>query len=734
MSLSKQLYIIISLIFFMIFTGNFIISVNNTKEYLETESITKAQDTATSLGMSLKPYMKNKQDPQIESILNAIANRGFYKQIRLDDVHFQFTQKDLLDTIENLPKDSWKVSNVEVDNLYGKLEKSGDDEAFLQELADLENVELSEDKKSATNDYFIFTPKENGVSVVAIEVRFQISNGVDTLSKSVKLNLSKSIYEVNRAEKFDYVPQWFINLIPIHLGETKSEINDGWNTTAVIYVSANAGDAYAKLYSQAKGAILYALIAFSISILFLIIFLRFILQPLKNIEKLATSIAQGKFELIQNLPWTTELKNVSIAMNDMSSKIEGIIKKLNTNLENMTKKLLEDELTSLHLKQSFETDIKSMFISKEMGYVFVIKLDDLGSYAKNHTNEEVNQFLVKFADILKNISSKATAYRFFGSEFVMIVKGADEKEVQEITQKLKTKFDHLSKEITKDEIAHIGGTHFNLIGTSTGMLASATEAYEKAKLIGPNEVFIQEDNESARDMQQWKELVFDVIDNKKFMVEYIGATYGLSNETKNQLLLEEAFTKAKDNKGEFIPIGTFVSIAEKYDKIIDFDKMVIQTVIEHIKTTNIKHSIAINLSFDSVFDIKFKNWLKEIILENSSIAPQLVLSVSAYGVAKNVEKFKYFIEAIHQAGAKIIIKRFETKFIPLNEIKNFNLDYIRLARDYTFEIYKDSSKLGFVESMQELAKLLNIKVLAENVTDDKDLKIVKDLGLYGASR
>ena len=65
MSLSKQLYIIISIIFFMIFAGNFIISVKNTKEYLEIESITKAQDTATSLGMSLKTLLKDKYDPEM---------------------------------------------------------------------------------------------------------------------------------------------------------------------------------------------------------------------------------------------------------------------------------------------------------------------------------------------------------------------------------------------------------------------------------------------------------------------------------------------------------------------------------------------------------------------------------------------------------------------------------------------------------------------------------------------
>ena len=96
MSLSKQLYIIISIIFFMIFTGNFIISVNNTKEYLETESVTKAQDTATLLGMSLKSLLKDKNDPEIESTINAIANRGFYKEIRLENSYFSIKDSDLI--------------------------------------------------------------------------------------------------------------------------------------------------------------------------------------------------------------------------------------------------------------------------------------------------------------------------------------------------------------------------------------------------------------------------------------------------------------------------------------------------------------------------------------------------------------------------------------------------------------------------------------------------------------
>jgi len=732
MSLSKQLYIIISFIFFMIFAGNFIISVKNTKEYLEIESTTKAQDTATSLGMSLKPFISNKKDPEIKSIISAIANRGFYKEIRLEDISHSFSEEDLIDNSPDIDGVDWEISQVEVDRKSGYIEKSGSDQELTNQLALLENENVEQVATEKTT--YTFKPSKDFIDGDNIHIKFQATKDGKTINSTATLNISKIIVKVLRAEKFDYVPQWFINFIPLKMSEMKSEISNGWNPSAIIYVSANAGDAYAKLYEQAKGAIIYAIIAFTFSIILLVIFLRFILKPLKNIESLAQSISKGKFSIIKHLPWTTELKNVSLAMNDMSTKIESVIKKLNANLEKMTNKLSLDDLTGLSLRQTFETDMKKMFITKSAGYVFVVKIDDLGSYAKNHTNQEVDKYLISFANILKNLSTKITAYRFFGSEFAMIAKDIEEKDLVNIIDKFKLQLEQFSSDFHVTDIAHIGGTPFNQIGTTPGIVASANEAYEKAKLIGANEAFIRDDNDLARDMNEWRDLVFDIIDNEKFDIGYIGQAYCLDMKDQNLVVMEEAFTQAKDKNNEPIPIGTFVSIAEKYDKILDFDKAVVYKVIEHIKKSNITHSISINLSLDSVFDIKFKNWLKDVVLENKEIASQLVFSVTAYGAAKDIEKFKYFIDAIHDAGAKIIIKRFETKFIPLDNIKDFNLDYIRLARDYTDGICKDSSKKGFVEAMQELSSLLTIKVFAENVKDDDDFNIVKDIGIYGASR
>ncbi|MGB7402431.1 MAG: EAL domain-containing protein [Arcobacter sp.] len=741
MSLSKQLYLIISVIFFAIFVGNFLISVNNTKEYLEIESANKAQDTATALGLSLKSLIGDKYDPEIESTIKAIANRGFYKEIRLEDVEISFTNDDLIKNIEDMTINKYSsISDVKIDPKYGKIEKDTNDSYFENALDSLDSVSNNKvvDNDVKTNTKYIFTPTAEYKDGGNFEVSFKIKINNKLVNAKSQINLNKILVKEYREEKFDYVPQWFINLIQLNMQEKSSEISDGWKNIATIYISSNAGDAYAKLYEQARGAIIYSLIAFFISLAILVLFLQLILKPLKNIEKLAVNIAHGKFGKINKLPVTTEIKNVAIAMNDMSSKIEGIIKKLNANIENVTKKISQDGITKLEMRQTFETDMKNMFISKTDGYVMSLKIESLAEFAKNNSNSAVDKFIKDFANILQDSNEsfnfEIKAFRFFGSEFALIAKNCSEDDIKKLSQYLKVKFDAFSKETNLTNISNIGVTMFNQIGTIPEMLSAAIEARESAKQIGPNEAVIRDKNDLARDMESWRELIFDIIENSKFDVKYINNEYVLTGEEEGKLIMQEAFTSAYDKNGEQIPIGTFISIAEKYEKVVDFDKAVVSSVIKHIKENAIENNISINLSLDSIVDSNFIDWLIITLENNSSIANKLVFSITAYGVAKDIEHFKVFAKTVNRFHARIIVKRFESKFIPLESIKDLNLDFIRLARDYTNGISSDSGKHAFVESMQDLCNLVNIQVMAENVKSDEDLEKVKEIGLHAASR
>lgn len=635
MSLSKQLLLLISLLFFAVFSVNFYISVNNIRGYLEVEAEVHAQDTATSLGLSLSPYMVDEKDPVIETMMNAIFDMGYYQEIKLVNA-------------ENQP-----------------------------------------------------------------------------------------LVTLTNKKKVDGVPDAFIKLFPMQTASAKSEISSGWNIAGEVHVTINPGYAYFKLYEQVKRSFFSSVIAFVFSVLLLFFVLRATLMGLKRIELLALDIAEGHYEeKIEPLPWTIEIKNVALAMNLMTKKIANAIKNLNNRLDIQGKKLQQDDLTGLYKKSVFETDMKALFASDIDAFIYMIKVDSVKTLAKEMGEAAIDEFLIEFAESLLYVSSqneslKISAYRFYGSEFVLLAKNTNKEAAEKLAGQLSIAFSELGEKYQRVDIAHIGVTEFNPVMTTKNMLLAANEAYEQALLIGANSYYVRKSGNRAKDIAEWKSLVFNIIDNRSYKVSLVG---NIEEFKSGNLFMQEAFTEAFDDKVTQLSIGTFVSIAEKFAKIVDLDIGVTQKIIEYLENEQVSNFIAVNLSSRTIKNIRFRAWLVDSVNKNPDVTEKLVFSLSAYAVAKEAEIYKEFIEFAHKLKIKVVIKRFETQSISPELVKELRPDFIRLARDLGNGISLDKEKKSFVETLMDIGDLLDIGVLAENVQSEEDFACIKSIGITGASR
>ncbi|MCW8974222.1 MAG: EAL domain-containing protein [Sedimenticola sp.] len=86
MTLSKQLVVLIVALLLLVFAGTFLISVHNTRDYLEKQLAFHAQDAATSLGLSISPHLAENDIATVTSMTDAIFDRGFYRVIRVEDM------------------------------------------------------------------------------------------------------------------------------------------------------------------------------------------------------------------------------------------------------------------------------------------------------------------------------------------------------------------------------------------------------------------------------------------------------------------------------------------------------------------------------------------------------------------------------------------------------------------------------------------------------------------------
>jgi len=83
MSLNKQMTIFVVSILLLILIGTFGLNFYQTKSYLENQLESHAQDTATSLGLSLSSVADPEEPSSMETMVNAVFDRGSYAHIAL---------------------------------------------------------------------------------------------------------------------------------------------------------------------------------------------------------------------------------------------------------------------------------------------------------------------------------------------------------------------------------------------------------------------------------------------------------------------------------------------------------------------------------------------------------------------------------------------------------------------------------------------------------------------------
>ena len=87
MTLYRQMLIFTSVLFGILFAAAFLIKLESTRTFLQEQLESHAQDTATSLGLSILPAISNKDLATVDTMMNAVFDRGYYRKIVLTDLH-----------------------------------------------------------------------------------------------------------------------------------------------------------------------------------------------------------------------------------------------------------------------------------------------------------------------------------------------------------------------------------------------------------------------------------------------------------------------------------------------------------------------------------------------------------------------------------------------------------------------------------------------------------------------
>ncbi|VAW49287.1 Membrane bound c-di-GMP receptor LapD [hydrothermal vent metagenome] len=104
MSLNKQMVLFIASLLIILLIGTFALNLNSTKIFLQDQLSSHAQDTATSLGLSLSSLKEPNDFSSMETMINAVFDRGYYANITLKDTEGKLLyQRTNTQEMDNVP-------------------------------------------------------------------------------------------------------------------------------------------------------------------------------------------------------------------------------------------------------------------------------------------------------------------------------------------------------------------------------------------------------------------------------------------------------------------------------------------------------------------------------------------------------------------------------------------------------------------------------------------------------
>ena len=202
--------------------------------------------------------------------------------------------------------------------------------------------------------------------------------------------------------------------------------------------------------------------------------------------------------------------------------------------------------------------------------------------------------------------------------------------------------------------------------------------------------------------------------------------------SRNNKVYGEILARFMNSTDEMLPTASFIAMAEKLDKIVAVDKMIIEKVISEIKLKNLyEQSFGINISARSIHDEHFLIWLERRLLKEASIASKLIFEITEYGLQQNIKTSKRFIDMIHRVGCRITVERFGMGLTSFKFFRDLKPDFIKMDSTYTRDIDDDKNNQYFIRLMVDLAHRLSITVLAESVESQEEKFTLEKLFIDG---
>lgn len=443
-------------------------------------------------------------------------------------------------------------------------------------------------------------------------------------------------------------------------------------------------------------------------------------------------------QAFQKLP--SEFSDLAHALQKLATHTRQQYEKMTADAQQIAEEAYKDQVTGLPNRNRFVQTYEEFSKGSnqtDFGIFAITRCTELQTINQTRGFQEGDNYVGQVAEIIKRVTAtykNAALFRLNSSDFGILLPRVTAKEAENFALQLQSRFNEFQKLAELDSVAYTGLVSYEAGKALGELLATADTSISLAQTKQPNAWHLQKDGtglETASNSygnQNWRNVIEDVLSNNRLSL----LLQSIQPSSRAAKAYSEILVRFKTHEDQILPTASFLAMAEKLDKIIAIDRMIIETALTTIKERNMQDQyFGINLSPRSVHDDQFVIWLERRLLKDANIASKLIFEVSEFGLQQNLKTSKRFIDMVHRAGARITVEKFGVGITSFKFFRDLKPDYVKMDGSYTRHIDNDKNNQYFMRLMIDLAHRIGVGVFAEAVETQEEKHMLESLFIDG---
>lgn len=400
--------------------------------------------------------------------------------------------------------------------------------------------------------------------------------------------------------------------------------------------------------------------------------------------------------------------------------------------QQMEQLAFHDSLTKLPNRKQFEDKLQEALAElNQTGHSFAVMFIDLDRFKiinDSFGHRIGDEFLKMVSERLKQcIQKKDTVSRLAGDEFTVLVRKTTREEATRLAE----------------QINHVMAEPFHLEGYSVVVSASIgivmvinseisakevlrsadtamyhTKAFRKGSYTFYSKEMDQKASHRLMIENDLKQAIY-----KEELELYYQPIIALKS---NRLVGMEALIRWNHPKLGFLTPAEFIGVAEESGLIISIGEWVIESACQQAKkwcdSGLLPFKVAVNISSKNLQHYSFVDTVARALDKAGLQSEWLELEITESSLFEDADMINENLLKLKEMGVSLSIDDFGAGYTSLSYLRQYPFDKIKIDRCFVEDISRDLNGKRIASAIIQLAHSLNMKVLAEGIENETELK------------